>query len=185
MRNCSNTQKSTSKPPLVTVAQRPVCPFSFPAAPAVLVHHDGAQRCSAMLWWAPTPDPVGTSLRPRAAAPARPSHRRRAWHLLRKQVVLQRWPQTLLLLQPKGALREGQRQALRAPWAGQDGCWAVLLVGEFSAIKLPSATLKQVTFRGRGSVIIPSIHFCERTRAKPGLFTYKSIAIMMYYHSWD
>lgn len=150
MRNCNTPQKSTSKPPLVPVAQQSRLPLLLPGTSA---------RSSGDV-------PVPSSSRA-----AQPSHPCRAWHLLREQVVLQRWPQTLLLLVPKGA--------------GQDGCRTVLLVREFSAIKLPSTTLEQLTFRARGSIIIPSIHFCERTRAKPGLFTYKSIAIIMYYHSGD
>lgn len=185
MRNCNNTQKSTWKPPLVPVTQHPVCPFFSLATPAMLVCHNRDQQCSAMLRWAPAPDPAGTSLCLQAAMPAWPSHQRGAWHLLWKQVVLQRWPQTLLLLQTKEVLREGQRQVLHAPWAGQNGCCAVLRVREFSAIKLPSTTLKQVTFREWGSIVIPSTHFCERSREKLGLFTYKSIAMMMYYYSWD
>lgn len=141
----------------------PACPFSSPAAPPVLVHHDREQQRSAMLWWAPPPDPAGTSLCPRAAVPAQPSHPCRAWHLLRKQVVLQTWPQTLLLLVPKGA--------------GQDGCRTVLLVREFSAIKLPSTTLEQLIFRARGSIIIPSIHSCERTRANHGSSPIKALLL--------
>ena len=111
MRNWNNTQKSTGKDSLGSSSQARCLSLSLPQP----LQPRWSVTRPTVLSDAPAgtaPDPVRTSLCP---WPARPSHRCRIWHLLQNQVMLQRWPQTLLLLQAKGASREGPCQALCAP----------------------------------------------------------------------